>query len=268
MLIGIRHQTRYLYNRPVSYSLQRLHLTPSDTAAQKVMSWAIEAPGVEQALSYVDCFGNQTHLISQSGLHEEVRIIARGTVMTEDRAGVLPHVPGPVPDALYLRQTPATEANAAIVALTQALDGLAGLELLHGLMNLVRDRIDYETGVTHAHTTAGEALAGGRGVCQDHAHVFITAARHCGVPSRYVSGYLLLEGNDFAEAGHGWAESLVPGLGWVGFDCANRVCPTDRYVRLCAGLDARSVTPVAGTRRGGDSERLAVEVEVMEAQQQ
>jgi transglutaminase-like putative cysteine protease len=268
VLIDIRHQTLYRYDRPVSYSLQRLYLTPTDTAAQKVLSWAIEAPGIEQALTYTDCFGNQAHLISQTGLHEAVSIIASGTVMTEVRTDVLPHSPGPLPDALYLRQTPATAADAAIVALAQALGGLAGLDLLHGLMNLVRDRIDYKTGVTDAHTTAGEALAGGRGVCQDHAHVFIAAARHCGVPSRYVSGYLLLAGNDVAEAGHGWAESLVPGLGWVGFDCANRVCPTERYVRLCAGLDARSIRPVAGTRRGGDGERLAVEVKVMEAQQQ
>lgn len=268
MLIEIWHQTLYRYDRPVSYSLQRLLLTPTNSTAQKVVSWAIEAPGIEQALSYADCFGNQAHLISQTRLHEEVSIVARGTVITEDRAGVLPNSPGTVPDALYLRQTPATVADATIIELTQALGGLAGLDLLHGLMNVVRDQIDYETGVTDAHTTAGEALAGGRGVCQDHAHVFIAAARHCGVPSRYVSGYLLLAGNDVAEAGHGWAKSLVPGLGWVGFDCANRVCPTERYVRLCAGLDARSVRPVAGTRRGGDGERLAVEVKVIEAQQQ
>jgi transglutaminase-like putative cysteine protease len=268
LLIEIRHQTSYVYDRPVTYSLQRLHLTPTDTASQRVVSWTIEAPGIERALAYLDCFGNRTHLISQSGRHEEVTIVARGKVETVDRAGVLPHVPGPVPDALFLRPTPATAVDDSIVELAQSLGGLAGLDLLHALMAEVRERIDYATGVTDAHTTAGEALAGGRGVCQDHAHVFIAAARYRGVPSRYVSGYLLTAGADRAEAGHGWAEALVPGLGWVGFDCANRVCPTERHVRLCAGLDARSVRPVMGTRRGGDGERLGVMVTVTEGGQQ
>ena len=59
------HQTLYRYDRPVSYSLQRLLLDarPPSTA-QKVVSWAIEAPGIEQALSYVDGFGNRVHLIT------------------------------------------------------------------------------------------------------------------------------------------------------------------------------------------------------------
>jgi hypothetical protein len=63
-----------------------------------------------------------------------------------------------------------------------------------------------------------------------------------------------------SEAHHAWVEALVPGLGWIGFDVANSICPTDRYVRLACGLDAQHAAPVRGTRRGGAAETLAVEV--------
>ena len=88
---------------------------------------------------------------------------------------------------------------------------------------------------------AEEALAAGRGVCQDQAHVFIACARSMGMPARYVSGYLRLDGRDEASATHAWAEAWVPDLGWVGFDVANRMSPRRplRPRRDGSGLCAR-----------------------------
>ena len=86
--------------------------------------------------------------------------------------------------------------------------------------------------------------------------------RWLGLPARYVTGYLVGE----AEAGHAWLEAHVDGLGWVGFDPANRVCPTDSYVRVACGLDAATASPVRGARRGGGKEELEVAVEVMKQQ--
>jgi transglutaminase-like putative cysteine protease len=61
---------------------------------------------------------------------------------------------------------------------------------------------------------------------------------------------------------------LIADLGWVGFDAANGQCPTDHYVRLAAGLDARAVAPVKGSRRGlHGSEVLTVAVTAEIAQQ-
>ena len=96
----------------------------------------------------------------------------------------------------------------------------------------------------------------------------VAAARHLGVPARYVTGYLHLDDDDAAVANHAWAEAHVPSLGWVGFDPANNICPTERYVRLACGLDALSASPVTGTRRGGGAERLSVDVLVRQMQRQ
>ena len=70
------------------------------------------------------------------------------------------------------------------------------------------------------------------------------------------------------EAAHAWAEALVPDLGWVGFDPANRICPTESYVRVAIGLDYLEAAPVRGVRRGAAEEELAVSVEVQQRQGQ
>ncbi len=40
-----------------------------------------------------------------------------------------------------------------------------------------------------------------------------------------------------ANGAHAWAEAHVDGYGWIGFDCANGLCPIDTHVRIAVGLD-------------------------------
>jgi transglutaminase-like putative cysteine protease len=264
MRLKVRHETRYDYERPVAYSVQRLYLTPPSFASQKVLRWSIDAPGIADALAYIDGFGNKVHVVTMSGLHDHVTIVAEGTAECTDTAGVVRGLHCPAPDAIFLRQTRATAPNEAIRALSQEAqaEGSTTLDRFHALMRLIHERIAYEIGATHAHTTAAEALAAGRGVCQDHAHIFLSAVRSLNIPARYVTGYLVTQNGGTASASHAWAEALVPDLGWVGFDAANGKCPTDDYVRVATGLDAQGVVPVRGSRKGGDSERMTVEVAV------
>jgi transglutaminase-like putative cysteine protease len=105
-------------------------------------------------------------------------------------------------------------------------------------------------------------LAQGAGVCQDYAHIFIATARYLNIPARYVSGYLMRPETTEQTAGHAWAEAHIDGLGWVGFDATNNVCPNDSYVRIGCGLDYRDAAPVSGVRIGFAAETLAVEVNV------
>ena len=179
----------------------------------------------------------------------------------------------------HFRDTPDPDRGWALAALTGGLDfpavkpaairdlaararGGDEIARLHDLMALVRDAVDYERGTTHGGTTAAEALALGRGVCQDHAHVFVSAARSLGIPARYVTGYMATgaPGEAAEAAHHAWAEAHVPSLGWIGFDVANRICPDELYVRLACGLDAEQAAPVRGSRRGGGEESLDVSV--------
>lgn len=269
MRLLIQHATHYAYDAAPSYLVQRLHLTPSDFEGQRTLSWRITAPGIESSLRHVDGFGNTVHLVTVRGHTGPLSISAEGEVETTDTAGVVRGLAGSVPDTVFLRQSAATQVDAALEKFLQRFDRRQPpLQLAHQIMSAVHEAVTYETGSTHAHTTAAEAFRDGRGVCQDHAHIMIAMARRLGLPARYVTGYLVTGVGASSSAAHAWAEIMVADLGWVGFDAANGQCPTDHYVRIAAGLDAAAVAPVRGLRRGGaGAEQMTVEVRVEIAQQ-
>jgi transglutaminase-like putative cysteine protease len=134
------------------------------------------------------------------------------------------------------------------------------------LMEDVHARVAFRPGATTTEVTAAEAFARGAGVCQDHAHIVLSAARAADIPARYVSGYLHT-GKAAEPASHAWVEVFEDG-GWLGIDPANGVLADDRYVRVAAGLDYEDVAPVRGVRLGEAAERLDVRVDVQAAAEQ
>ncbi|QNB16079.1 transglutaminase family protein [Paraburkholderia tropica] len=269
MRIAIRHTSHYQYEQPVPYALQRLRLRPQSCPGQTVIDWQVTVGGVEPSVSYVDGMGNLVDFVRQERNTHETVIVAAGTVDTEDLAGIFGTVDGVAPPWIFERETPLTWAGEHLRALAAELRAEdAQLQSLHTLMTTIHDRIDFQPGTTEVTTDAETALLNGKGVCQDHAHVFIAVARARHVPARYVSGYLLMDGVAKQTASHAWAEAYLDGLGWVGFDAANNTCPDERYVRVATGFDYRDAMPVSGIRTGQGAETLTVEISVLPAQGQ
>ena len=262
MLISIHHRTLYHYDRPFNHAIQALRLTPPRGETQTIRSWNITCPGIERAIRYHDAFGNLVHLVTPPGESDGLIIEATGVVETQDRAGVVGALHETLPPAIFLRSTVKTSETPAMTSFALQCRRSTRLDTLHALLSSLHETVTYDTDATHALTTAAEAFRVKRGVCQDHAHIFIAAARVLAIPARYVTGYLLIEGETSAVAHHAWAEAYTDDLGWIGFDAANGVCPTDHYVRLAIGFDAPSAAPVRGTMRGAGSEDLSVEVVV------
>lgn len=272
MLISVSHETIYRYDAPASGVIQMLRLTPRNHEGQFVVGWRIDVSEDCRLHQHQDAFGNITHAFTADGPFTELRVLAAGTVDTRDTNGVVRGSVERFPPSLFLRETPLTLADEAIAAFardTQAATGGDALSLLHALAGRLHGEIVYDTDPTHAATTAAEAFALRRGVCQDLTHIFIAAARTLGIPARYVGGYFHRSDGVMAQdAGHAWAEAHVSELGWVAFDPANGICATDAYVRVAIGLDYLGAAPVRGTRAGGGAEALAVAVHVAQAQRQ
>ncbi len=267
MLISVRHETRYRYETPAVYTIQSLKLTPQNTTGQKVLSWSLDCGQDGTIPSFVDSFGNLTHTFVINREHSDVMIRVTGKVETTDVSGIIAGPHDPFPLVAYLRETELTQPDEALEDLAWGVaEGGKPLDLAHALMAAVRDRIDYQEGETQVETTAAQALAQASGVCQDHAHVFICCARLRGIPARYVSGYLQASDNmdEIYEAGHAWAEAYIEDLGWVGFDVANRICPSESHLRVAVGLDYREAAPIRGLRLGGGAEKLDVSVKVVQ----
>ncbi|MGB8817430.1 MAG: transglutaminase family protein [Rhizobiaceae bacterium] len=263
MQLKISHTSTYHYDQPVPYALQRLRLTPLSNACQTVHGWTVNCHGAAKEVSFRDGFGNVCDLIRHERNAFEISITAEGTVTTHGTAGVFGEDGGQSPLWMYGRQSMLTLPGNAIVDLANHVTAIAGpLEQLHALMQEVTVRMRYEAGWTDVETEAETALAAGHGVCQDLAHVFCAASRLNGIPARYVSGYLMMDGVEQQAASHAWAEAHVPGLGWVGFDPANNISPNEKYVRIAIGLDYRDAAPISGIRFGDAGEKLEVSVKV------
>ena len=270
MRLAIRHTTTYRFADPVVHALQRLRLTPKETQGQTILDWAMEYRNAHQELEYEDQNHNTVTLVAiEPGAHEVV-VTCHGTVETQDRAGVIGRHAGHLPLWSFLTQTPLTRPGPRMRQLVQTLDysEQRRLEFLHALSQAVRDQVRYQIGSTEVSTTAEESLGVGCGVCQDHAHVFIGAARDVGVPARYVSGYLMMNDRIDQEATHAWAEAFVDGLGWVGFDVSNGISPDPRYVRVATGRDYREAAPITGITFGSATQDLRVDVAVEQQQQE
>ncbi|MDZ7629132.1 MAG: transglutaminase family protein [Parvularculaceae bacterium] len=264
MRLAINHLTQYTLERPGAFVLQEVRLTPATDAGQRVETWrvSIECGAVEA--SFDDHNGNRTMLFSRDGGEGPLRLRAEGIVETTDRAGVVGPHRGFAPLWLYRRETPLTAPGGRVRALVAAIEPASDIARLHALMNAVADAVRYDKSADPL-MTAEASLEAGQGVCQDHAHVFIAAARLLGFPARYVSAYLFMADGSGQEASHAFAEAHLEGLGWVGFDPANRQSPDARYVRIASGLDYHDAAPVRGLRIGaGGAEKLAVNVQVQQ----
>lgn len=263
MQLKISHTTSYHYDQPVPYALQQLRLTPKSRREQTVVSWDIMVEGGTKQVSFEDEHANTVELISFEPGVCDIIIHCSGEVHVADTNGVIGQHTGYTPLWLFEKATSLTRIGPAVRALAARVDR-QGEELadLHALSAQILREVPYSTSQTDAALTAEQILSVGHGVCQDHAHVFIAAARHMGFPARYVSGYLMMPDRVEQDASHAWAEAFVAGLGWVGFDVSNGISPDTHYVRVATGLDYLGAAPVSGMRYGHGTENMLVKLQV------
>ncbi|MCF8476888.1 MAG: transglutaminase family protein [Pseudolabrys sp.] len=272
MRIRISHATTYRYDTPPKSVTQVLRLTPRNHDGQYVVNWRIDLSQDCQLNQRDGGFGNISHSFTADGPFDELSITVEGEVDTQDTNGIVNGAVERFPPALFLRDTELTEPDAAIIEFAESTRADAGqdsLNLMHALMLAINDAMTFDADPTHVATTASEAFALRRGVCQDATHIFLSAARHLGIPARYVSGHFYREDDLTAQdAGHAWAEAYIEKLGWVGFDPTNGISPTEAHVRVAVALDYLGAAPVRGTRYGGGGESLTVAVHVDQAGRQ
>lgn len=266
MRLRVKHTTTYQFERDSKYGLQQLRLTPKSRPGQEVVDWSIVVDGGKIETTFRDQHVNTVSLISFDDDASEITVACEGDVETEDLAGIVGKQRGFMPLWIFGRSTELTRAGPNVRSLAKGMKDShdPGLPLLHALSARILDQVAYETGQTTSETTADAAIEKGKGVCQDHAHIFIAAARSLDYPARYVSGYLMMDDRAHQDASHAWAEAHVDGIGWVGFDVSNGISPDARYVRVATGLDYREAAPVSGLRFGDGEETLRVNIEVQQ----
>ena len=271
MRLDIQHQTSFDYAVAPSYGLLQLRMTPQSSPGQSVFAWDIALEGARAQSRFFDQFGNIVELIELLPGSDRVSIQVSGSLETLSETGVIGRHNQAMPLWFYTRQTALTEVTAPLKQLSARTkidpdDALAGL---HALSQSILDRVTYTTGETDVTTRATDALARGKGVCQDHAHIFLSIVREQGFPARYVSGYLLtrpppgqakLVG---ADAMHAWVDVWCGAqLGWVGFDPTNNCLAREDHIAIGMGRDYADVSPIDGTFLGSAPQSMSSAVDV------
>ncbi len=257
----IKHVTHYAYTQPVRYSIQLLRLTPRMDSHQHAIKWNIDAPG--ELDQYVDAYGNVTHTLTLTRPHTDIALYVSGQVeVLPTQDGRILGEDSRLPIAAFNVPTALTRGDESIRAF--CADALpAGLHTPADalqLANAICERVDYVPGTTDVTTPATDVLRQGRGVCQDHSHLFLACAHLLGRPARYVSGYLYTTAEHAAS--HAWCDVWLVDLGWVSIDVTNRQFASDCHCRLAVARDYDAASPIRGVRTGGGDETMHVSVQV------
>ncbi len=282
MRLDIRYRMRFRYDGLVREAHNEVRVRPQDRPEQRLLAYRLTTIPAARVLSFTDYWGTSMDHFGHVPEHDRLEIIAETAVETRPRnpVGTAPmealRSPGfAIGHAELLRSSPHVEWDSEIAALADATVAGAGdvQAAVVAIVATTRGILGYEPGSTRIGIPLPELVTGGRGVCQDFAHLTIGLLRAVGIPARYVSGYLFAADETSDDDGdtsqesvevqtHAWVEAAIPGQGWWPVDPTNDRVVGERHVMIGAGRDYDDVAPVRGVYQGDATPEVEATVEI------
>ena len=258
MKIKITHSTTYKYSSTVPRLIQCLKLYPSICDNQEILNWETSSSNGKIIESHFDGLGHRVQNIFIKNFSGHLKITSKGMLKTKDLSGVVKGLKEKVNPLCFLRETHLTKPCKRIEKISdQAKKNNKNLiEFAHKLNLTVSNSINYVTGSTTTSTSSRDALKQKKGVCQDFAHILISAARFNNLPARYINGFLLEETSSGENTTHAWVEIFINDLGWVAFDPSHKKCNDEKYVRISTGYDFVDASTIKGVKTNYDGDEL------------
>jgi transglutaminase-like putative cysteine protease len=274
MILEIQHETTIEYSQPVGEWLCELRMEPVSDATQRCHSFQISVGQPVHLCNYLDGFGNRVHHFNILKPPTTLLILAASVVETEE-SGIGPMASQttfpadasgdmwqlPLETLAYLALLGPVRHSPLLEPVLADLRPMPRMRIgmwVCQVAEYIRGRFEYARYVTDASSPIDHLLSRGKGVCQDFTHLMIAVLRSCGVPARYVSGYIHRENKE--SQSHAWCEVWLPDVGWTGFDPTNG-CPVNgHFVKTAVGRDFTDVPPNKGIYRGACDERVNVRV--------
>jgi transglutaminase-like putative cysteine protease len=271
MLLRIQHETKLRYSAAVAETVFEVRMSPQSDEDQTNLGYRLRITPSAPVTSYRDGFGNRVDLFNVMTPYQEL-VIQASTLMRTHRRNTEARLAeadfsGDGPEALealeYLQPSTLVDRSPDLDDFVARLPRPGSSRALPGsvvqLMEAARGRLKYEKKVTTAKTPLSEALALGRGVCQDFAHLFLGACRGIGLPARYVSGYICGPGE---LATHAWCQVWGGRAGWIDVDPTRGTFVDDHHVVTAVGRDFADIPPNRGVWKGQADEVITVTVKV------
>jgi transglutaminase-like putative cysteine protease len=274
--LRIKHMTGFHYGGDVTASYNEARMLPVSADGQLVLYSHVEILPISSQHNYVDYWGSRVSSFEILTPHKELSLTATSLVEVRPRIHADQELTWEALTASaesatayieQIKQTRRTDPPEEVVALAAEIAGrhtdpcAAALEIC----SAIGDAMEYMQGFTGVTSTAKEAWAVRKGVCQDITHLALGALRSVGIPARYVSGYLHPKpdaaiGETIAGESHAWVEWYCGE--WRGFDPTNTIDIGDRHVTVGRGRDYNDVPPLRGVYAGPYGSELFVKVEI------
>lgn len=278
----------YDYSQPTDHTRNLLRLLPRDIPGrQMIHDWTLAmTPRPSEQSWFLDFFRNN---VCTTVWHEpidgaQITLTFRAECQS-DLPGLLGSSPlDQLPRALAAVTDPGPESPLhftapsrrapilrPITAYARALltPGLSTLDAVQTIGRAIHADMRYSAEATTVDTPVQDAFAKRAGVCQDFAHIMISALRGVGIPAAYVSGFLRTfpppgkERLVGVDAMHAWVRAWVgPELGWVEFDPTNNQAAGTDYIVIGYGRDYDDIAPVRGSLRGAGEQDSDQSVDV------
>ena len=256
----LHQRFRYDYDGPAYDLRQRLVAVPRDRHGplrRRAYDVSVTAPGA-RSTAREDRDGNLVADVRVPVVPESVEFTVAAVVERDGPPGDVRLPAAALAAPRHLRPTRLTRPDAALRAVAVELRSSTAddAEFAEACSAQVRADLDFAFDATSVTTTAAEAYAAGRGVCQDFAHALLALVRAARVPARYVSGHLLGQ----AGGSHAWVEVLVrDGCGARAFavDPTNGCRVGARHLPVAVGRDYADVAPTSGVYSGSARGRLS-----------
>ncbi|HEX5336432.1 MAG TPA: transglutaminase family protein [Propionicimonas sp.] len=273
--LRIVHRTGYRYHGLISASHNEARMTPRATREQYVLATRLEITPVAWSHAFIDYWGTPVTAFEIAEPHSRLDVVATSTVDVGDRLSVGAGIswedlrdPWLCDQQVeYLGVTEHVDPGSELRRIAQdaAKRAKRPVDAVQTIIRRILDRVEYVPGSTEVSTRATAVWEARAGVCQDLVHLGLGALRSVGIPTRYVSGYVMpnanpVVGQPTTGESHAWLQ-FWDGA-WVGLDPTNNTAPGDTHVEVGVGRDYFDVTPLKGVYSGSQSSDLFVEVEM------
>jgi uncharacterized protein (DUF2126 family)/transglutaminase-like putative cysteine protease len=267
--VALNHRTQYRYDKAVSLGPQIIQLRPAPHCRTPILAYSLKVTPAKHMLNWqLDPHHNYlARILFPDKTDEfvvEVDLVAEFSSFNPFAFLLEPEVeiyPFKYELALAKDLEPYRTVDPAGPSLRTFLETLSDekrdtIGFLVDLNRRVRDHVGYEIRLDPGVQPCEETLDRRMGSCRDSAWLLVQVLRHLGFAARFVSGYLIQVAPDDRDQGgpqidsaelHAWAETYLPGAGWIGMDATSGLFTGDGHIPLACIPDASRAAPIGGT---------------------
>jgi transglutaminase-like putative cysteine protease len=277
--IQIEHTTHYRYAEEVTLLPHTLHLRPREGHDIRLESSRLDISPAFEIRWHRDVYGNSVAIVAfpepafELVITSEVVVEHYGEqlldIVLPESAQRFPFLYDPLeqidltPYKLSLFPQDHGVLQDWIANIWKPLETIDTVELLTALNNKIANNLKYQVREEPGVQSPAQTLSLGAGSCRDFATLYIEICRYLGLASRFISGYLLNEGDVYGHPStHAWSEIYLPDSGWLGFDSTSGLMVTGEHIATAVHRHPESIPPVAGAFVGTPKAKPKLSVDV------